>query len=807
MKHLYIFGLFLFGILKASPILAQTKLTGQVTDEKSINIEYASIFLLHARDSSQAGGTVTDAEGRFLLAAVQPGKYLLRSSFIGYQPNFQSFEVTESKADIPLRVILQPAFASLKEAVVIASRPTIIQKPDRMVMNLTNTVLATGYNAIEVLEKAPGIYIDPKSETISLNGKGALVIIDGKKTYLAAADLATFLKSIQSSDIQEVELIASPGAKYDAEGVGGIINIITKKGTQEGTKGTATIGGGFSGNSRQNAGLTLNHQRGNVALTGSYNLSNRHIITSNESRTDYLDEAGTVTNTHQMDNFSGADATTHNYRLAADWNLNKKTSFNAVLRGFNYHRTGIATATTKLLSQHNQPDSSLFSQTNKRNRSQQYAGTIGFKQRISPTKTLTADLDFATYTSEERNDILNEYGGNTDEQQNLYLRNLLPTDIRILAGQADYEQTLGKGKLEAGAKYSIVETGNNAKYEIQDGDNTWVNDAARTNDFVYSEQIAAAYITYSSKLAGFDYRLGLRTEYTDGKGKLLTTNQPSNRSYFNLFPSVLISRSFGNDHFVNAAFSRRISRPSYQSLNPFIYFQDVYTYTQGNPFLKPEFTSSIDVTYTLKNTYTAVLGYAETTNTTSYVTERISEQSVVTRTRAENLDSQTQYYLSLSVPVEVARWWSIHNSLYGSYLRNSLLSVASAPQQLQGFSGVYSVTNTFKVKGDWTPSLSAYFQSGAPYGAVSLKPQYIVNIGLQKKFMDGKFTFRGSYNDILKTSRAKSETNFSNLRSTGIYRWDSHFFNLSLSYNFGNQKVKTAAKDRRAASDEENRIN
>ena len=331
--------------------------------------------------------------------------------------------------------------------------------------------------------------------------------------------------------------------------------------------------------------------------------------------------------------------------------------------------------------------------------------------------------------------------------------------------------------------------------------NQWINDVTRTNLFKYKESIGAAYFIYNNSIAGLDYKAGLRGELTSSTGNLVTTNQQSDRKYFDLFPSLSLTKSFNKNNSLTFAYARRINRPSYQDLNPFVYFIDIYTYSKGNPFLKPEYINNFDLTYTINSNYVIAAGYSKTTDVISYVTERENDNSRVTSINSQNLNQLHQFYINLTAPVKPAKWWTIYNNLNISHLDYE--KNQASPVNNSGFYGVYGISNYFTLAHKWQPQLSGYFQTSRPNGVTTFKAQYQVNLGLQKGFSNG-LIIRGTYNDIFKSAKAVSSTNLPSLRSYDEYRWDSNFFQISISFPFGKKKIKTSNTN--SAGDEQNRI-
>lgn len=807
MRHSFLFVVVILTILTTRAAAQGLIVKGKVTDTNDSPVQFATALLLQAGDTSQVKAMITNEAGEFEFKGVETGSYILKTSFLGFKPYRKTFSLKTTDTALAVSVIMAADDIAIKEVSVVGSRPHIIQKEDRVVVDLANTTLASGHNALEVLEKAPGVYINPKNESISLNGKGVTVTIDGKKTYLATADLAVLMKSFQSSDIEQVELITNPGAKHDAEGTGGIINIITKKGKLEGTKGSVNIGAGYTTNSRQSGGLSLQHKKGKVVLAGSYNIMAKQYKTLDETTVNYLHTADqSITNQYLSSGVNLSETVSHSYRSSLDWTPNKYSNLNLSFRGFNFDKEKEGSAVSRITDLASSSASDMRITNTVKANNQQYAGSLNYSQQFTPSKAVSIGLDYSNYSSSERNHIANLFTVDPEETnlEGVRLRNSLPVDIRIFSGKVDYEQPLWKGKLEAGAKYSNIQTDNDARYELLQQDQSWKNDTLRTNYFSYLEEVTAAYITYKNSFSKFNYRIGVRAEYTASKGDLVSSNQINSQEYLDLFPSLLVSKVFAENHFTSLSYSRRLRRPNYQDLNPFIYFQDMYNYSQGNPFLSAEYTTSLDLRYAFKNTYNVALSYSDSKGGISYITRRDIDNPLVIYTAAENIDHQRQLLLNISIPFSPAPWCDIYNTINGSYFSNSTSYSSAVEKSIQGFAGTFGMSSYFKIKG-WQPNISGYFQSAAPYGLITLRSQYQVNLGLQKKFLHDNLTMRASYNDIFQSARAYAELNFASVRGNSLYKWDSNYFQLSLSYNFGNQKVKVANNNRKE-SDEENRI-
>lgn len=450
------FGTLLFFVAwLAHPLLRAQGIDqrGTVLNGTQQPVEFATMVLLSAPDSSTVQATVAAADGTFLLRAIKPGTYVLRASFIGLLPQTQALVIAAGSTPAPVRLQLAAAPQQLGDVRITATRPRITQLPDRLIVDVANTPLAAGYTALEVLSKSPGVYVEPRSESISLNGKGTVIIVNGKRTYMSGADLATFLKGLSSQELQKIELITSPGAKYDAEGPGGVINIVTKRSLQDGTKGSVTLGLGGTTNSRQNAGFTLNHKTGPLALYAGYTLSGRQTSVSDQAQIDYLSTPNEqVVGTHLLASGTASRQLAHNAKAGLDWKLTPKTNLNLYLRGLRTDRTSLGNGTTQLLYPASPLDSTLATRTDRTYTSTQYSGNLGLRQTLDSASTLTADLDYSWYQSGDDNFIYNSVfteQGNV-LSRNVQLRNHLPNTVRIAAGQLDYERTLRHGTLGLG---------------------------------------------------------------------------------------------------------------------------------------------------------------------------------------------------------------------------------------------------------------------------------------------------------------------------------------------------------------------
>ncbi|RZK00873.1 MAG: TonB-dependent receptor, partial [Flavobacterium sp.] len=348
---------------------------------------------------------------------------------------------------------------------------------------------------------------------------------------------------------------------------------------------------------------------------------------------------------------------------------------------------------------------------------------------------------------------LDEYRDNSFQmnpaKETRYTHNLAPADINIISTKADYTHPISKSlKIETGLKASFVKTDNNFQFDTLRNQN-WISDSGRSNHFIYSENINAAYLNINKQHKGTTVQIGLRAEQTNSKGNSVTRDSIFKKEYLNFFPSASISQKLGKDHQVGLTFSRRIDRPSYDNLNPFIYILDEYTYQQGNPNLNPQFTNSTDLSYTLKSKYTLTLNYSRTNQVIAGITEQ-DNKTKITYAQDRNLEHQTIYSANLYTPFTLFNWWKLNNNMqlfnmaFKSELQGEMLDVNQTVFQT-------NTDNQFTINKATSAELSFWYMSPLTYGIFKIRNTPGFNIGFKRALLKDKMNVRLSVNDIFNT--------------------------------------------------------
>jgi outer membrane receptor protein involved in Fe transport len=812
MRPLYkISYILIFFIATLQTALAQSpapkptgKVSGSIVDDKAQPMPYATVSLLKAKDSVLIKGAITNEAGFYTFDHVAQGTYIIRLNVMGYaKAGSKPVDVGTDAVSIPV-IALSTGSKTLKEVNVTATKPLIERKLDRTVINVENSVLAAGNSAMEILDKAPGVSID-KDDNISLKGKqGVTIMIDGKLTYLSSAQLATLLRSTDGNTIQSIEIITNPSAKYDAAGNSGIINIKLKKNKQSGTNGSVTLGAGIGTYPKDNQSISLNHKEGNLNIFGTFSHNDRE--RANDIRIDrVIDTTGRQTYFSQH---TFMPQTNHNnsYRFGADLDMGTKNTLGFVVNGYfntevdnNSNGTVIGSTPTKIDSLQN--TYSTFNQTYNN-----FAVNVNDKYTIDTAgQELSFDIDYSRFNNNNNASYQNLFLLPTGATQKptVFLQNQSPSNIRILTANLDYTYPINKKtNLETGVKLSDVKTDNNLQAQIQKA-GVYVNDTTRTNHFIYDEQVNAGYVNLSQTYKNSSLQIGVRAENTNSTGNSITTNQVVPRSYIDFFPSLFYNYTFSDKHEASFSYSRRIDRPSYDDLNPFLYYLDQYTFQKGNPFLNPQYTHSFEFNYTYNKTINVSLGYSYTSDV---ITEIILTNSASNSTYQTNLNlnSQSAYNININTPFTLTRWFSGNinwNTFYlgfkASNLEGGNLNDGQLATQIKTNETI-QFTKTFRAE------LSTNYQSAMTYGIYHLEPRYSADAGLAKSFADKKANLKFSVSDIFNTQHNYLSANYQNTNFSIHQKNESRIARLTFTYNFGNAKIK--AKQHQTDTDEKNRV-
>ncbi|MBK0379921.1 outer membrane beta-barrel family protein [Mucilaginibacter segetis] len=803
-KHLYKILLLLLFAAAINTGTAQTNpsnnVSGTLQTEQGAIVDYATVTLLNAKDSSVVKGTLTNDAGIYFFDHISNGSYIVSATTLGYKKIYSSAFMVTGNTTVPTLKMLTDS-RNLQTVNIVSTKPLIERKLDRTVMNIENSVLAAGNSALEILERAPGVTVD-KDDNISLKGKqGVTVMINDKLTYMSSAQLASYLRSTDGSTIQSIEIITNPSAKYDASGNSGIINIKLKKNRQTGTNGSLTAGAAYGQNFRDNTSLTLNHKQGNLNLFGTFSRGDqkrKNILDIDR----VIDSASTLTYFKQRTIMLN-EVHYNNYRFGADYNTSDKNTLGFVVNGDFTNEYSNNTNTTHLGLTPAVTDSYQNTLTYIKQTYRNFAANLNDKVQIDTNgQELSIDLDYSIFhnNSNAKYDTYFFLPDGSSQMDPLYIRNQTPSVITIYTQKADYTYPFSKNlKLETGIKLSSVKTDNDLQAQVNNG-NVFINDTTRTNRFIYDEKVSAGYISLSKSYKKTSVQAGLRAERTASTGNLVTKNQMVKRHYLDFFPSLFINHEFSDKHELSFSYSRRIDRPGYDNLNPFRYYLDQYTYEQGNPFLKPQYTNSFELSYTYNKTINITAGYSRTTdvNTQIILTDTINKANYQTNV---NLQTQNSYNININSPFTIAKWWTGNINATGFYqgFKSDSLLGGKLNNGQAAFQG--RLTQTFLFAKSFKAEVTGNYQSALTYGIFNIKPQYSVDAGVSHSFADKKMNVKFAVTDIFNTRRNSVSSHYQSVNLEVRQKNETRLARLTFTYNFGNSKIKV--RQHQTGADEE----
>ncbi|WP_192820803.1 outer membrane beta-barrel family protein [Rufibacter sp. LB8] len=771
------------------------QLTGLVVDGKGEVLSYGTAALLNARDKAFLSGTAIDLEGTFKLKTPAAGKYFFRISAIGFaSQDLPVFEVTSADFSKNFgKITLQQDAKVLKEVTVENLRPTVDVQPDKMVVSVEGTAMAAGSTAYEVLAKSPGVWVD-QDGNIQLNGKaGVKVMIDGKLTYLDGKQLQTMLQVMPAENLKNLEIITNPSAKFDAEGTTGILNINLKKNTLAGLNGSVYGGYLFNKEHGGNAGGNVNLKQGKWSTSATADVASRPRLRSFKMDRTFITKEGEL-NRQSMAGGEDGRVFSPSVRLTSDYDLNKNHSVGATV--------GFAQSTADmLLTTRTQTTNGFTNTLNKdENKFSNATFNVHYAGKLDTLgTTLSADVDVVS---------IKDNGIGTFEVKDgttaTLLENVNPTQYQIYSAKVDFARPLPgiKGKLEVGSKASLVLSDNKIDFFTL-GNGTRQPSALRTGDhFLFDENIYAAYVNFNMKLsANWSLQSGLRAEYTVSEGNSKSLNKTNSRDYVDLFPSVFLQQKISENYQLSYSYSRRINRPRYENLNPAVFLIDNDTEAQGNPFLKPAYTNSFQVTQTIKKTYNLVLGYSHTKDAISEVPvpDAVNRKTVFQQRNVENKALNA----TLVAPLTVSTKWNISNNVTLAY-QNWRTPVNNLVVTNERVMFMAQTNHNVLLPGKFKLELSGGYQGPGSFNVYRTYASYWVDLAVKKSFLKDQFDVTLAATDIFRSRKMQGMSNVDgNTNEIDMYQY-AQGVRLNLRYRF-NKGEKFEMKRRNTNLDEVNR--
>jgi hypothetical protein len=725
--------------------------------------------------------TVSNEHGAFHFERVPAGRYQLLGRYVGYKTAAPvAVEVGAGQPATLVPILLAPAGQRLKGVTVTAAKPFIEQRAGKLVLNVAASPLAAGGTAYDVLGRAPGVL--EQGNGFQLRGKAVTVLLDGKPTNMGGAELKTMLEAIPGNTLDQVEVIANPSARYDANGAA-IINIITTKGRKLGTNGTATVGVGAGQYGRYNAGLSLNHRTAALNVYGSLDRQENQVYSTTSAFRNIgegreLRESGREVR-HNQNNSA---------KLGFDYELSKNSSAGVLLKGMLNTRDRDAQNLARL------NDNVLLSASQ--------VQTVGAAQFLSPSvnvyyktkldtagRTLSLNADYFGYRKDWHNDYATRTfdGGLQQTGPEDLLRDNSPARNSVRSFSADYAQPLGRAHLEAGLKTTFTTTDNNIRWEQAPAGQPWTVDPGKTNHFIYRENINAAYATVGHTVRKVEVQLGLRAEQTNTTGTSLTTGQRTDRHYLNLFPSVSAQYNKSEKVQLGFAYSRKIDRFAFGIVNPFVTYVSQYRYVQGNPAISPSFSHNFEFTHSYNSVLSTSISYGHHTNVLVDSYRQIEGTPVVVNSfrnyrSAESVSAST----TLMKPLLSGKWRTV-TTLGVEYARVSspVLGLSAARP-----AGYLSSNHTLTLPHGFKAEASAMYMSPMTFGGLAFNARFNAGLGVSKSLLKDAATLTLNVTDVFNTQQNGYTVLGNGINSINLDKIETRFVKLNFSYKFGNQRVK-----------------
>ena len=802
-------GIFLFLLLYSQSLQAQSQIAGTVQTESGQPLPFVNVLLLSAADSSLIKGEVSGENGEYVLKNIAAGNYLVMASMVGFLEYYSSpLQMKGETGKMNLdAIILQEDVKELKAVEVVAKKPLFEQKIDRLVINVENSITSAGSSALEVLERSPGVVVNRQNNSLSIAGKdGVVVMINGKINRMPLEAVVQMLAGMPSSNIESIELITTPPADFDAEGNAGFINIVLKQSNDNGLNGAYTFSGGYGKGTTASSGINFNYRQKNINLYGDYSFSRE----AQEQVFTFGRQVMLNGETIGTDTRSVRDPIqrNHNARLGLDWNLSPKTVLGVLLSGYD-NRWSMNAMNHSTISRNGLPDTLLAITNDEVNHWKHLGGNLNLQHTIREGETLTFDADYLSYDNVNPTNYFINYSDGAGAllfQEQTFSGKATPIEVGV--GKLDYTKTFSeKLKMEAGIKGTVSHFDNDVTVSrIENGAS--VNDPNLTAKYQLEESIGAAYSAFSLKLDDkSDLKLGLRYEYTNSNLGTVEQANIVDRQYGNFFPSAFLSRTFNDQNSANISYSRRITRPTFNDMAPFVIFVDPYTFFSGNAALQPSISNNVKVDYRFKTALFSIQYTVEDSAIARFQT-RVIEGTNQQLIAAENMKNRRTASFTTAFPIQVAEWWRMQNNLIGSWQEvNAYFD--GQPVQLRTKNLRVVWINMFTLPKDFSAELVGFYQTKGLFGAAEFLPIGALNIGIQKKLGGAAGTLRFGIDDVLNSIKWRGESNFPeyNLVSSFEADFSQRTFKLTYSRNFGNDKLKRQRQRGTGSEEERERVN
>lgn len=785
-------------------MFSQNQVGGQIVDKENQPVSFANVVLLNAKDSvSVIKGMISEDDGSFLFEEIENRPYVLKISFLGFADYIKRFEV-EGNTNLG-KIELQETSNSLDEVTVKARKPKIERKIDRISFNVENSVISS-LNTYEILKRTPGVIVS-QGELLVKN-RPATVYINDRKVYLSTAELEQLLSGLSGENVKSVEVITTPPARYEAEGSGAILNIVMSKNPSIGYKGSVNASNTVAVLPKYSLGTSQYYKTNNLNAFASYNFNANNIYKNDESNVTYFESDGSENSTWLGDFERDTKNYAHSLNTILDFTLSEKSSLSLSANlNFTPKNDSDLRGQTDIYSASGSLDSLFTTDSRLENEAKNMLFNADFSTSLGENGAkLSAQVNYIRYDKDQDQDLNTTYFyGNGDEIRNNIIMTRAMQNSDIYTGQVDITTNMGSLPVETGIKYAGI-TSNSA---LDFYNNTFALQVDELSDALdYDENIYAAYFSTSKDLGKWSLKAGLRGEYTDITGISAQNGLVNDQDYFQLFPTFYAMRSIGEESSISLEYNRRIERPRFQSLNPFQYYINENNVKEGNPALIPGIANKVLFNYSYKGALFFDLYWDRVDHSPSVLSFQDNQKQLL-RTVNDNLDYTQQFSLDITYANFVTNWYYLYGYLSGFYMENQIYARESAAETytIDTFSAFLNVGNYFYFGGDGTFSgnVNTYFLPNILAGSYKYEnPQFGLDLGLRKTFMNNKISVSINAEDILRTMNIPMQSQYLN-QDNGFYAIsETRRITFGVRYNFGNFRLND--NNRAINADEETRL-
>lgn len=790
-------------------VLGQATISGKVFN-KDAPLDAVSVTLLKAGDSNYVAGVVTDKQGKFSIKNITMGNYLLVFSATGYQKKIMNHSV-EGSADMILPLILmEEQFVKMQEITVNSKRIPVKLEAGKTVVNVSDVTLGGDGSVLSLLSKIPGVLI-LSDGTVLLNGQsGATVMIDDKLTFLSGENLVNLLRSIPASTIDKVEMVSQPAARYDANTVSGLINIQRKKKSTQGLTATVSSNAEAGNLVRSNHSASLHLQQRKLQLYANYAFNagkdfmrvhlNRRFLDNTD-----IDATGLRLDMNAKRNFTSGS---HYFKTGMQYNISPKLDVGISVQSNWFHRKKEELAISEFFYQPIHSDSTLHTRNSHTMKYHNLFGSFDLVYKFN--KKMKWENTFTVLNFNQDDDF--------DQQAFLKIPGSISkfdtlvgtTDGRtaIYTGQSDLLYDIKDNiSLSAGLKYSSININSDAVYKTRENGD-WQESAKLSSGFIYKEQVRAAYVQVNKKWSPrWSAEAGLRLEHTTINTVYTLSKQNSTymRSYMEWFPSFLVKYAVNKDHALSLQFNRRIVRPNYRDLNPFVEVNDRFLQERGNAALNPELVQQIEASWLIQSQYSVTVFYRNRQNPIAkiYATDTVDKSATV---MPLNLSRNDAVGIRASINnLHPFAWWTIHITPSLAY-RKFRWQEEGIIKSSRLYTPTLQVNNQFSLPHKWAIDVTGYYNGKAAEFQAMMGAMGAVAAGVRKSLLNNRMSIYLYVNDIFLTNKARINVYSSFVEAKYKDRRDSRMIGISLQYRFHSGSTINPFR-KQDGNDESKRIN